>query len=64
VRIIVLMRLVNSIIEFKQIVGRDTRLYDAKDYFTIFDFVKTHHHFADPEWGGEPVDDEPCDRCG
>ncbi|MFT5324184.1 MAG: type I restriction enzyme R subunit [Planctomycetaceae bacterium] len=64
VRNIVLMRPVNSIIEFKQIVGRGTRLYDGKDYFTIYDFVKAHQHFADPEWDGEPVEDEPCETCG
>lgn len=54
VRNIVLMREVNSMIEFKQIIGRGTRLYDGKDYFTIYDFVKAHHHFSDPEWDGEP----------
>jgi len=59
VRNIVLMRPVNSMIEFKQIIGRGTRLYDGKDYFTIFDFVKAHHHFADPEWDGEPQEPEP-----
>ncbi|MEK6260107.1 MAG: DEAD/DEAH box helicase family protein [Planctomycetota bacterium] len=64
VRNIVLMRPINSIIEFKQIIGRGTRLYDGKDYFTIYDFVKAHHHFADPEWDGEPVEDEPCEKCG
>ncbi len=64
VRNIVLMRPINSIIEFKQIIGRGTRLYDGKDYFTIYDFVKAHHHFADPEWDGEPVDDDPCEECG
>lgn len=59
VRNIVLLRPVNSMIEFKQIIGRGTRLYDGKDYFTIYDFVKAHHHFADPEWDGEPVPPEP-----
>ena len=54
IRNIVLMRPVNSMIEFKQIVGRGTRLYDGKDYFTIYDFVKAHQHFSDPEWDGEP----------
>jgi type I restriction enzyme R subunit len=49
VRNIVLMRPVNSMIEFKQIIGRGTRLYDGKDYFTIYDFVRAHHHFNDPE---------------
>ena len=56
VRNIVLMRPVNSIIEFKQIIGRGTRLHDGKDYFTIYDFVKAHHHFSDPEWDGEPIE--------
>lgn len=51
-------------IEFKQIVGRGTRLYDGKDYFTIYDFVKAHHHFSDPEWDGEPLEPEKCDKCG
>ena len=59
VRNIVLMRPINSMIEFKQIIGRGTRLYDGKDYFTIYDFVKAHHHFADPEWDGEPVEPDP-----
>ena len=61
VRNIVLMRPINSMIEFKQIIGRGTRLYDGKDYFTIYDFVKAHHHFADPEWDGEPIDPEPTE---
>ena len=56
IRNIVLMRPINSMIEFKQIIGRGTRLYDGKDYFTIYDFVKAHHHFNDPEWDGEPAE--------
>ncbi len=64
IRNIVLMRPINSIIEFKQIIGRGTRLYDGKDYFTIYDFVKAHHHFSDPEWDGEPLDPETCPKCG
>lgn len=64
VRNIVLMRPVNSMIEFKQIIGRGTRLYDGKDYFTIYDFVKAHHHFSDPEWDGEPLEPETCNKCG
>lgn len=73
VRNIVLLRPVNSMIEFKQIIGRGTRLFDGKDYFTIYDFVKAHHHFSDPEWDGEPEEPEtptprpqpqPCDVCG
>ncbi len=59
IRNIVLMRPINSMIEFKQIIGRGTRLYEGKDYFTIYDFVKAHHHFNDPEWDGEPVEPEP-----
>ena len=59
IRNIVLMRPINSMIEFKQIIGRGTRLYEGKDYFTIYDFVKAHHHFHDEEWDGEPVDPEP-----
>ena len=64
IRNIVLMRPVNSIIEFKQIIGRGTRLYDGKDYFTIYDFVKAHQHFSDPEWDGEPIEPESCGQCG
>ena len=57
------MRPVNSMIEFKQIIGRGTRLFEGKDYFTIYDFVKAHHHFADPEWDGDPVEPEVCAKC-
>lgn len=63
VRNIVLMRPINSIIEFKQIIGRGTRLYDGKDYFTIYDFVKAHHNFSDPEWDGEPPPEDACPTC-
>lgn len=73
IRNIVLMRPVNSMVEFKQIVGRGTRLFDGKDYFTLFDFVNAHNHFQDPEWDGEPLEPEPptgggtprpCNICG
>ena len=63
VRNIVLMRPINSMIEFKQIIGRGTRLYDGKDYFTIYDFVKAHQHFNDPEWDGEPLEPEAADAA-
>jgi type I restriction enzyme R subunit len=53
VRNIVLMRPINSMIEFKQIIGRGTRLYDGKDYFTIYDFVKAHQLFNDKDWDGD-----------
>ena len=56
IRNIILMRPVNSMIEFKQIIGRGTRLFDGKDYFTIYDFVKAYEHFNDPEWDGEPAE--------
>lgn len=56
VRNIVLMRPIRSMIEFKQIIGRGTRLYDGKDYFTIIDFVDAYQHFNDPDWDGEPAD--------
>ncbi len=59
VRNIVLMRPVNSMIEFKQIIGRGTRLFDGKDYFTILDFVKAYEHFNDPEWDGNPIEPDP-----
>ena len=59
VRNIVLMRPVNSMIEFKQIIGRGTRLFDGKEYFTVYDFVGAHHHFEDKEWDGEPEQAEP-----
>lgn len=64
IRNIVLMRPINTMIEFKQIIGRGTRLYDGKDYFTIYDFVKAYLHFSDPEWDGEPLEPEPCKKCG
>jgi superfamily II DNA or RNA helicase len=54
VRNIVLMRPINTMIEFKQIIGRGTRLFEGKDYFTIYDFVRAYEHFNDPEWDGEP----------
>ena len=53
-----LMRPIRSMIEFKQIIGRGTRTYDGKDYFRIYDFVKAHENFNDPEWDGEPVPPE------
>jgi type I restriction enzyme R subunit len=62
IRNIVLLRPVNSMIEFKQIVGRGTRMFEGKEFFTIYDFVDAYHHFADPEWDGEPL--EPETRIG
>ena len=64
IRNIVLLRPVNSMIEFKQIVGRGTRLFDGKEFFTIYDFVDAYKHFSDPEWDGEPIEEDPCAKCG
>ena len=60
VRHIVLMRPVNSMIEFKQIIGRGTRIYEGKYYFTIWDFVHAYEKYSQPDWDGEPV----CPKCG
>ena len=64
IRNIVLMRPVNQIIEFKQIVGRGTRLFEGKEFFTIYDFVDAYQRFSDPEWDGEPALEDPCKVCG
>ncbi len=55
VRNIVLLRPVDSMIEFKQIIGRGTRLFEGKSYFTVYDFVEAYKHFSDPQWDGEPI---------
>lgn len=60
VRNIVLMRPVNNIVEFKQILGRGTRLFDGKYYFTLLDFVGASARFQDEEWDGDPF----CPVCG
>jgi type I restriction enzyme, R subunit len=59
IRNIVLMRPIRSMIEFKQIIGRGIRTYDGKAFFTIWDFVKAHQNFNDPEWDGEPEEPVP-----
>jgi type I restriction enzyme R subunit len=59
IRNIVIMRPIKSMIEFKQIIGRGTRTYDGKDFFTIWDFVRAHENFQDPEWDGDPLEPEP-----
>jgi type I restriction enzyme R subunit len=64
IRSIVLYRPVNSMIEFKQIVGRGTRMFDGKEFFTIYDFVDAYKHFSDPEWDGEPIaEEQSCLVC-
>lgn len=60
VRNIVLLRPVNNMVEFKQIIGRGTRLFDDKYYFTIYDFVGASRNFQDAEWDGDPF----CPVCG
>lgn len=57
IRNIVLMRPINSMIEFKQIIGRGTRLFEGKEYFTIYDFTNAYQMFLDPEWDGEPIEE-------
>jgi type I restriction enzyme R subunit len=69
-RNVVLMRPVNSMVEFKQIIGRGTRLFTDKEFFTIYDFVGAYHHFHDEGWDGPPEEPPiteprpPCPRCG
>ena len=60
VRNIVLLRPVNNMVEFKQILGRGTRLFDGKFFFTLYDFVGASKNFQDPEWDGDPF----CPVCG
>jgi len=74
IRNIVLLRPVKSMVEFKQIIGRGTRLYDGKDYFTIYDFVDAYKHFSDDAWDGpalppdgstgSPTVKKVCEVCG
>ncbi len=77
VRNIVLMRPVPNMIEFKQIIGRGTRLFDDKYYFTIYDFVEAHEKFYDDDWDNpnpvcpicekypcECATHKKCPKCG
>ena len=56
-KLIVLDQHIESMIEFKQIIGRGTRIHEetGKLWFTIMDFKKATELFADPDWDGEPV---------
>lgn len=54
VRNIILVRNIGSMVEFKQIVGRGTRIFDGKDFFTIIDFTGATNLFYDEEWDGPP----------
>lgn len=61
VRNIILVRNIGSIVEYKQIIGRGTRLYDGKDFFTIYDFTGATNTFRDEVWDGplDLTDDTP-----
>ena len=54
VRNVVFLRPVNNMIEFKQIIGRGTRLFEGKYDFTIIDFVNAYYLFNDDGWDGPP----------
>src|SRR5437588_4364990 len=56
-KLIVLDRKIGSMTEFKQIIGRGTRIneYYNKFFFTIMDFKRATAHFADPDFDGDPV---------
>lgn len=56
VRNIILTSPIGSMVEFKQIIGRGTRLFEGKDFFTIIDFVGATNKFYDKEWDGIPED--------
>jgi type I restriction enzyme R subunit len=68
-RVIAIDREIGSMTEFKQIVGRGTRIHEdtRKYYFTLIDFRKATNHFADPAFDGDPVQiyepgpDDPID---
>ncbi|MBU3012269.1 DEAD/DEAH box helicase family protein [Polaribacter vadi] len=62
VRNIILTAPIGSMVEFKQIIGRGTRVFEGKDFFTIIDFVGATNLFYDAEWDGEP--EEPTEGSG
>jgi type I restriction enzyme R subunit len=55
VRNVVLTAPIKSMTEFKQIIGRGTRVFEGKDFFTIMDFVGATNLFYDPAWDGEDL---------
>ena len=59
VRNVVLTAPIRSMTEFKQIIGRGTRVFEGKDFFTIVDFVGATNLFYDDRWDGIP--DEKID---
>ncbi|MFU8973213.1 EcoAI/FtnUII family type I restriction enzme subunit R [Chryseobacterium wangxinyae] len=58
VRNVVLVRVINSMVEFKQIVGRGTRIFDNKDFFTIIDFTGATNNFYDKDWDDSAEEEE------
>ena len=62
-KLIVIDKQIESMTEFKQIIGRGTRINEEynKYYFTIMDFRKASEHFMDPEFDGEPLDGSQFD---
>ena len=58
-KLIVLDQMIGSMTEFKQILGRGTRLRekDGKTHFTVMDFRNVTHLFADPDWDG-PIEQD------
>ena len=56
-RVIALDKSINSMTEFKQIIGRGTRVFESKDkmWFTVIDYRKTSRHFEDEKWDGPPI---------
>jgi type I restriction enzyme R subunit len=65
-KVIALDANINSMTEFKQIIGRGTRVREdyGKEYFTIIDFRDATRLFADPEFDGEPVKSYDTDGHG
>ena len=60
-KLIVLDQMIGSMTEFKQIIGRGTRIreQDGKLYFELMDFRGNVRHFADPDWDGTPEKPDP-----
>ena len=64
VRNIILCRTIGSVVEFKQIIGRGTRVYEGKDFFTIIDFTGATNRFYDVDWDGPAVEREEVTEGG
>ncbi len=64
VRNVILTAPIKSMTEFKQIIGRGTRVFDGKDFFTIIDFVGATNLFYDAQWDGESEEKKKSTRAG